>query len=82
MPFRWTPDSERAMLVHVIATADIKPTTEVWNDVAQRIGGGLNGNAVRYSVIPSSYHHRYKSSVLIVSLVRNSTNSNVKRKLC
>lgn len=44
----WSPETERTLLVAIAVEADHKPTADVWNRVAQRMGGGLTASAVSY----------------------------------
>jgi hypothetical protein len=45
MPFSWNVETERAMLL--VACAELRPNPATWQVVADRLGGGLNANAVR-----------------------------------
>lgn len=47
MPFKWDNESERGLLLLVISEMTA-PSTGIWPIVAERLGGGLNGNACRY----------------------------------
>jgi len=53
MPFNWESESERALLIFAITIVDVKPTTETWKVVAEKLGGGLNGNACRCAIVTS-----------------------------
>ena len=48
MPFNWGPETERQMLLLIIDHMETRPSTEVYQKVADALGGGLNANAVRY----------------------------------
>lgn len=52
MPFNWSEQAERNMLLLAICAADLKPTSSTWAMVAERMGGGLNASAVRYTLPP------------------------------
>ncbi|KIW13766.1 hypothetical protein PV08_08957 [Exophiala spinifera] len=44
MPYKWTPESERALLL--LAFAEVAPpAATVWNKVAEQLGNGLSGSA-------------------------------------
>ena len=47
MPLKWDAANSMQMLLLVIAEADVKPTTTVWNRVAQKLGD-TTPSAVRY----------------------------------
>lgn len=47
MVFKWDALAERNLLLHVISLMD-GPNTSIWEGVAAKLGGGLNGNACRY----------------------------------
>lgn len=47
MPFKWDPPSERNLLLYAVSEMGHPPST-IWEKVAEKIGGGLNGNACRY----------------------------------
>ena len=47
MPYTWTPDAERALLLAAIQEADVKPSKGVRANVATALGGGLTAGAVR-----------------------------------
>lgn len=49
MPYNWNAESERAMLL--IICAELKPNAATWQTVANRLGGGLNANAVRCAYV-------------------------------
>ncbi|KAK5275058.1 hypothetical protein LTR40_013721, partial [Exophiala xenobiotica] len=44
MPFKWDAESERALLLMVIAEMS-PPTTAIWPNVAERLGRGLSDSA-------------------------------------
>jgi len=48
MPFTWTAERERQMLLLAISEADLKPTTQTWVIVAGILGEGLTPSAVRF----------------------------------
>ena len=60
MPFSWNAETERAMLL--VACVELRPDPATWQVVADRLGGGLNANAVRcalhdyYFFLVSSLH--------------------------
>ncbi|KAJ9644258.1 hypothetical protein H2204_001609 [Knufia peltigerae] len=44
MPYKWTPESERALLL--LAFAEVAPpAATIWQSVAEKLGGGLSGSA-------------------------------------
>jgi hypothetical protein len=47
MPFDWTAERERLMLLMAIQEANVKPTKQLWSTVAANLGGGLTPSAVR-----------------------------------
>jgi hypothetical protein len=47
MPFSWTVERERQMLLLAICEANLKPTMETWAIVAKILGGGITPSAVR-----------------------------------
>ena len=47
MPFDWTAERERSMLLMAIQEANVKPTKQLWSTVAANLGGGLTPSAVR-----------------------------------
>jgi hypothetical protein len=47
MPFVWTAETERLMLLMAIQEANVKPTKQLWSTVAANLGGGLTPSAVR-----------------------------------
>lgn len=48
MPYKWTPESERALLL--LAFAEVAPpAATIWQSVAEKLGGGLSGSACRYT---------------------------------
>ena len=49
MPYIWSPEAERALLLAAIQEADLKPSKTVWANVATALGGGLTAGAVRYT---------------------------------
>ncbi|KIW13747.1 hypothetical protein PV08_08938 [Exophiala spinifera] len=46
MPYQWTPERERRMLLVAIASANLKPSADTWTKVSQLLGGGLTPSAV------------------------------------
>jgi hypothetical protein len=50
MPFKWDAESERALLLMVIAEMS-PPTTAIWPNVAERLGRGLSDSACRYYAV-------------------------------
>ena len=70
MPFDWTAESERLMLLMAIQEANIKPTKQLWSTVAANLGGGLTPSAVRCAPVngigaikfPPLSHHQPSSS--------------------
>ena len=46
MPYNWTAQSERQMLLTAITEADLKPTQKTWAMVAEILGQGLTSSAV------------------------------------
>ncbi|KAK5050077.1 hypothetical protein LTR84_004197 [Exophiala bonariae] len=44
MPFKWDAMAERNLLLHVIGEMN-GPGAAIWEGVAAKLGGGLNGNA-------------------------------------
>ena len=67
MPYNWNAESERAMLL--IACAELKPSSTTWQKVADRLGGGLNANAVRCAYV-LKFHCNFKSRSLLLSKLR------------
>jgi hypothetical protein len=47
MPFDWTAERERLMLLMAIQEANLKPNMQLWSSVATNLGGGLTPSAVR-----------------------------------
>ena len=47
MPFNWTVERERQMLLLAICEANLKPTMETWSIVARILGGDISPSAVR-----------------------------------
>jgi hypothetical protein len=67
MPFDWTAEKERLMLLMAIQEANVKPTKQLWSTVAAKLGGGLSPSAVRYDPVneircnqvpPAQTHHQ------------------------
>lgn len=54
MPKSWDNNTERLLMMLVSAESDLKPSTDLWNRVAQRLGGGLTASAVSYAVFAFS----------------------------
>ncbi len=50
MPYKWNPESERALLLSAITKSDYKPSTQIWSAVADEMGSGLNANACQYAL--------------------------------
>ncbi|KAJ9644255.1 uncharacterized protein PV06_05236 [Exophiala oligosperma] len=46
MPYHWTAERERRMLLLAIASAKLKPSAGTWTKVAQLLGEGLTASAV------------------------------------
>ena len=57
MPFVWTAETERLMLLMAIQEANVKPTKQLWSTVAANLGGGLSPSAVRCDP-PALPHHQ------------------------
>lgn len=47
MPFNWTVERERQMLLLAIGEANLRPTQETWAIVAKHLGPGITPSAVR-----------------------------------
>ena len=47
MPFNWTVERERQMLLLAIGEANLRPTQETWAIVAKHLGEGITPSAVR-----------------------------------
>lgn len=62
MPFNWTVERERQMLLLAICEANLKPTMETWSIVAKILGEGITPSAVRWDAsCRSSLHFRFRS---------------------
>src|ERR1700734_1496828 len=48
MPFNWTVERERQMLLLAICEANLKPTMETWSIVAKILGENITPSAVRW----------------------------------
>jgi len=48
MPFNWTVERERQMLLLAICEANLKPTMETWSIVAKILGEDITPSAVRW----------------------------------
>ncbi|KIW68082.1 hypothetical protein PV04_04050 [Phialophora macrospora] len=46
MPYQWTAEKERKMLLLAISAANLRPSTVIWQRVADRLGGGLTASAI------------------------------------
>jgi hypothetical protein len=49
MPYQWTAERERQMLLLAISRANLRPSADTWTAVAGLLGGGLSASAVRYA---------------------------------
>ena len=49
MPKTWDATLEQVLLILVSAEADVKPSSDLWAKVADRLGGGLSASAVSYA---------------------------------
>ena len=75
MPFDWTAERERLMLLMAIQEANVKPTKQLWSTVAANLGGGLTPSAVRCDPVneidaikfPALSHHQPSSSTSCVT---------------
>jgi hypothetical protein len=50
MPYKWNPETERALLLAAITESDHKPSNHVWNAIATKLGEGLTASAVSYDL--------------------------------
>ena len=71
MPFTWTPESERNLLLVAISQGNVQPGQALWNAMIQALGNGVTDRAVRYLgsllliqntsadilALPSLHHH-------------------------
>lgn len=48
MPFKWTPEAERAMLLTVVKQLDTKINPDVFEKVAEVLGEGVNANGCSF----------------------------------
>ncbi|KIX08927.1 uncharacterized protein Z518_00005 [Rhinocladiella mackenziei CBS 650.93] len=46
MPYQWTAERERRMLLLAISSANLRPSTDTWTTVAALLGEGLTASAV------------------------------------
>ncbi|KEF53550.1 uncharacterized protein A1O9_10525 [Exophiala aquamarina CBS 119918] len=46
MPYQWTAERERQMLLLAISRANLRPSADTWTAVAALLGGGLSASAV------------------------------------
>ncbi|KAK5047160.1 hypothetical protein LTR84_007103 [Exophiala bonariae] len=46
MPYQWTAERERQMLLLAISRANLRPSADTWTAVAGLLGGGLSASAV------------------------------------
>lgn len=54
MPFKWDDAAKFQVLMLAIKEADFKPSAQVFAEIAAKLGGGLNGNAVSYDLLSST----------------------------
>ena len=47
MPYQWTAERERRMLLLAISSANLRPSSDTWTTVAALLGDGLTPSAVR-----------------------------------
>lgn len=50
--YKWTPEAERLILLNVLKGAEFQATRHFFNQVAEKIGGGVTAEAVRYLSLP------------------------------
>ena len=55
MPFQWDSESINRLYQLLILKCDVKPGKAIWEEVADTLGGGLNGNAVRYASVDFTF---------------------------
>ena len=48
MPFSWTPENERTLLLVAISQGNVQPGAPLWNAMIQALGNGVTDRAVRY----------------------------------
>jgi hypothetical protein len=48
MPFAWTPESERTLLLVAMSQGSIQPGATLWNAMIQTLGDGVTDRSVRY----------------------------------
>ncbi|KIW28972.1 uncharacterized protein PV07_04823 [Cladophialophora immunda] len=46
MPYQWTAERERRMLLFAISSANLRPSADTWQRVASLLGEGLTASAV------------------------------------
>jgi hypothetical protein len=49
MPFAWTPESERTLLLVAVSQGSVQPGATLWNAMIQALGDGVTDRSVRYS---------------------------------
>lgn len=54
MPYNWTPERERQMLLLAISSANLRPSGDTWSAVAGLMGGGLTPSAIRFATLSLS----------------------------
>ena len=50
MPFAWTPEDERVLLLVAISQGNVQPGATLWNAMIQALGDGVTDRAVRYYI--------------------------------
>jgi hypothetical protein len=56
MPYQWSAEKERKMLLLAICSANLRPSADTWQRVAALLGEGLTASAVRYAALLRQIH--------------------------
>lgn len=82
MPYTWTAERERRMLLLAISSANLRPSAETWAHVANLLGEGLSASAVRCvtmsrgtNITSNEYFHSNSQGRADFVAVRNTTSS-------
>ena len=71
MPFDWTAERERLMLLMAIQEANVKPTKQLWSTVAANLGGGLTPSAVRCDPVNGTGAIKFPPTLIINPLLQH-----------
>ncbi len=48
MPFTWSLETERTLLLVAVSQGNVQPGSALWNAMIQALGDGVTDRAVRY----------------------------------